>query len=86
MAEAYLCPNCKTNRTRFNLIKQEPEIVKLDSHTGEVLDIYTPETIEAYHFQYKGPNYKVQCGVCGLLEDEQHFVKYASYRKEDTHE
>ena len=39
MAEAYLCPNCKTNRTRFNLIKQEPEIVKLDSHTGSA-DIY----------------------------------------------
>lgn len=79
MTEPYHCPNCKTNKTRFNLIEQHPKIVKMDASTGQIISEHTAETIEPFHMQYKGPPYKVQCGVCGLLEDESMFTKYASY-------
>jgi len=79
MTEPYHCPNCKTNRTRFNLIEQQPKIVKLDANTGDIVSELSAETIEPFHMQYKGPSYKVQCGVCGLLEDESMFTKYAAY-------
>lgn len=79
MNSPYHCPNCKTNKTRFNIIEQHPRIVKLDAHTGDVISEHTPDNIEPFHMVYKGPSMKVQCGVCGLLEDENMFVKYAHY-------
>ncbi|MBO1004230.1 DNA alkylation repair protein [Pseudogracilibacillus auburnensis] len=85
MAQPYCCPNCKTNKTRFNLIEQHAKIVKLDSNTGEIISEHTKENIEPYHMLYMGPSLKIQCGVCGLLEDEEMFIKYATYRgKEST--
>lgn len=86
MNNPYHCPNCKTNKTRFNIVEQHPKIVKLDAETGELLKEYTTENIEPFHMTYKGPQLKVQCGVCGLLESEEMFTKYASYiqRKENS--
>jgi hypothetical protein len=69
MGHAYRCPNCKTNRTRFNMIDLHATSVKLDANTGERLETLTEKSIEPFHLTYKGPAYKVQCGVCGLLED-----------------
>ena len=77
--QAYLCPNCKTNRTRFNMIEQHAKFYKLDAHTGEVVQEYTRENLEPFHMQYRGPAFKVQCGVCGLIEDPDMFTKYAQY-------
>ncbi len=85
MSDPYHCPNCKTNRTRFNLIEQHAKIVKLDASTGDIVSELNPETIEPFHMQYKGPPYKVQCGVCGLLEDETLFTKYATYSNKKEH-
>lgn len=79
MTNAYLCPNCKTNRTRFNLIQQEPQPVQLDPKTGEVLQESANTPTSPFHMQYQGPDYKVQCGVCGLLETEKMFTNYATY-------
>jgi len=79
MTKPYHCPNCKTNRTRFNLVQQEPTIVKLHPDTGEVLQELTATSIEPFHLQYQGPAFKVQCGVCGLLEKEDMFTSYATY-------
>lgn len=77
MAGPYLCPNCGTNRSRFNIIEQIPKSVKMDSQTGEVIQEYTSESLDAFHTPYRGPAYKVQCGVCGLIEDERRFESFA---------
>ncbi|MFS0863251.1 DNA alkylation repair protein [Fredinandcohnia sp. 179-A 10B2 NHS] len=76
MSEPYLCPNCKSNRTRFNIIEQVAKAVKVDPQNGEIIQEYT-DNLDPFHVPYRGPEYKVQCGVCGLIEDERLFVKRA---------
>ncbi|MDY0410322.1 DNA alkylation repair protein [Virgibacillus soli] len=77
MGYMYLCPNCKTNRSRFNLIEQVVHPIKVNPQSGEVISDYTNHEVEAFHMKYKGPQYRVQCGVCGVVEDERTFKKFA---------
>ena len=77
MTSPYLCPNCKTNRSRFNIIEQVPKSVKLNPQTGEVLTEFSAENLDAFHIPYRGPAHKVQCGTCGLIEEEKTFIKHA---------
>ncbi len=79
MTAPYLCPNCKTNRTRFNLIEQAPTSVKLDPSTGEIMETYSEGERSPFHLPYSGPDMKVQCGACGLIEDERTFIKHAEH-------
>ncbi|MBO8154863.1 MAG: DNA alkylation repair protein [Bacillaceae bacterium] len=77
MPHPYLCPNCRSNRSRFNIIAQVTTPVKMDPHTGEVVEELSEQSMEPYHVKYNGPQYKVQCGVCGLVENEITFIKHA---------
>ncbi len=78
MTMPYLCPKCTSNRTRFNIIDQHARPVKMDSVTGLIVEDYPDNVIsDPFHMKYTGARYKVQCGMCGLLEDEVMFIKAA---------
>lgn len=76
MSQVYRCPNCKTNKTRFNLIQQMATSVKMDPNTGDVVEEYTNDTLDAFHLPYQGPEVRVQCAACGLIEDEKTFAAF----------
>lgn len=76
MSTPYRCPNCKTNRTRFNMITQVPQAVKLNPQSGDVVEQYSSDQLEPFHLPYKGPELKIQCAACGLVEDEKTFAKF----------
>ena len=76
MSMPYRCPSCKTNRTRFNIIQQLSQSVKLDPASGEVVEQYESGELQPFHLAYNGPDKKIQCAACGLVEDEMTFKKF----------
>jgi rubredoxin len=80
MTAPYRCPNCKTNKSRFNLIKQVPQSVKIDPNTGNIIEEFAEEQLTPFHMAYKGPDLRVQCAACGLIEDEKTFIKFGEMK------
>jgi hypothetical protein len=78
MQSPYLCPTCGTNRSRFNLIEQVVQPVKKDPASGEILETIPPS--DPFQASYQGERFRVQCGVCGVIEAEERFIKTAQAR------
>lgn len=73
----YRCPHCRTNRTRFNIIEQMPTAVKLDPDSGQIVETYVnSQDAGPFHTIYSGPERRIQCAACGLVEDERTFIKF----------
>ncbi len=77
MSYPYFCPNCKTNRSRYNIIQQVSQSVKMDPQTGDVIQVYQEQIDDPFHSPYMGPAYKVQCATCSMVDDEEIFIKAA---------
>jgi hypothetical protein len=84
MHEPYFCPNCKTNRTRFNILQLIPIPVKLDPASGEIVEKYEDNIPDLFHLAYDGPEYKIQCASCGLVQEEDIFIKAARHNPRGT--
>ncbi|MBB6449472.1 hypothetical protein HNR44_001421 [Geomicrobium halophilum] len=76
MAKTYVCPRCKTNRSRFHIMEQSPQAVKLNPESGEVVQEFDQHQLDPFHIPYKGPTYRIQCGTCGLNEEERLFMSF----------
>ncbi|MFZ4451407.1 hypothetical protein [Salibacterium aidingense] len=77
MSTRYCCPKCKTNRSRFNVVEQVPHAVRLDPQTGETIERFeASENPGPFHTQYNGPERRIQCAACGLIENETMFIKF----------
>lgn len=78
MADPYCCPNCGTNRTWFNKVKQLPISVKMNPENGDIVEEFSSEDdLPPFLSRYRGPEYQIQCGVCGLIAEEIMFIKKA---------
>jgi hypothetical protein len=51
----------------------------MDPNTGEIVKEYEEGMLDPFHLPYRGPERKVQCAVCGLIDEEQAFIKRAEY-------
>lgn len=78
MNSPYLCPKCRSNRTRFAILEQVPLYVKLEPFSGQVVaETGSAQELDPFQVPYQGTTRRVQCGVCGLLEDEKAFIATA---------
>jgi hypothetical protein len=79
MPVPYLCPACGTNRSRFNVIEQVVQSVRKYPRTGEVLEVIPSE--DPLQHPYRAEKYRVQCGVCGVIEPEERFIQRAIHNR-----
>lgn len=76
VSQVYCCPNCRTNKSRFNLIQQISIPIKKNPASGEIIEQYTNDNLQPFHLAYNGPEIRVQCAACGLIEDEKTFTAF----------
>lgn len=73
MPNAYLCPICQTNRTRFALIYKFVQEVQLDPHTGRVT--YEAHELESALRPDGRLDIDVRCLECEYVGAETTFIK-----------
>lgn len=66
----YFCPNCRSNRVKFNMVTTYSQSFMKDAITGAVSVREDPLPIAEAE-----PN--IQCRVCGFTGNELRFVKQA---------
>jgi rubredoxin len=68
--QAYYCPNCRSNRTKFSFITSQSQDIMKNAITGEVETTTEPSEIALAEPQ-------VRCRVCDFVGNELRFVKQA---------
>jgi len=66
----YFCPNCRSNRVKFNLLTQTSAPFMKDAITGEITEMGEPVVIEEAE-----PT--IECRVCGFAGNEMRFIRQA---------
>ncbi len=66
----YFCPNCRSNRIKFNVISNFSRSILKDAVSGAVV-----EESEAQQMAQSEP--EIQCRVCGFIGNEMRFVRQA---------
>ncbi len=74
MADPYLCPVCRANRTHFQVVYRLCQEVQLDPHTGEIT--YAADELELAA-RAGEPEIEVICSRCGYSAPEITFIRTA---------
>jgi predicted Zn-ribbon and HTH transcriptional regulator len=72
MKEApYFCPNCRSNRVKFNLMTTHSQPFMKDAINGTITEIMADQLTPDIE-----PD--IQCRVCAFIGNEMRFIKQAS--------
>ncbi|MHC0621052.1 hypothetical protein ACYE8R_30420 [Paenibacillus sp. M.A.Huq-82] len=66
----YFCPNCRSNRVKFNVITSYSQSFVKDALSGSITEFKEPDAIAE-------PEPTIQCLVCSFTSNEMRFVKQA---------
>lgn len=68
--QPYFCPNCRSNRVKFNLITTHSQAFMKDPRNGTITEMANDEFL---------PNMDpdIQCRVCFFIGNELRFIKLA---------
>lgn len=68
--QPYFCPNCRSNRVKFNLITTHSQAFMKDPRNGTITEMANDEFL---------PNTDpdIQCRVCSFIGNELRFIKLA---------
>lgn len=66
----YFCPNCRSNRVKFNVMTTYSQTFVKDAFTGAVVEMQEPQTVGE-------PEPTIQCRVCHFVGNEMRFIKQA---------
>lgn len=76
MARPYLCPICRTNRSRFALIYKLAHEVQLDPKSGA--SVYEAKELETMLRADGRPDIDVRCLECDYTAAETTFIRTSS--------
>ncbi|WP_135547124.1 hypothetical protein [Paenibacillus cymbidii] len=70
LEQPYFCPNCRSNRVKFQLVTTYTQPLMKNAITGAIVE--TGDTVPVSDAE---PT--IQCRVCGFAGNEQRFLKQA---------
>lgn len=75
MSRGYLCPVCKANRSRFELIYKLAQEIHKDAESGQTL--YQGDELSVLVKSDGRPDLDVRCSACGYTGAEGSFARAA---------